>query len=94
MGKTYKFQKLKKNDFFKPKSTYRKNLKNPDSLDFLGFFTYTFLACQMHIFTDIKYVFLPRKWFRKHVCHMYGKYVFLPIPKPKNTYMYVCHTYF
>ena len=44
IGKTVKISKIKKiQDFFKPKSTYRKNLNIPNSLDFLGFFTYVFL---------------------------------------------------
>jgi len=37
---------------------YRKNLKNPDSLDFLGFLHTYFYVIPIRIFTDIKYVFL------------------------------------
>ena len=47
--KTSKNQKVL--GFFKPKSTYRKNLKNPNSLDFLGFY--------IRIFTYVIYVVLP-----------------------------------
>ena len=46
--------------FIKPRSTYRENLTIPDSLDFLGFLHTHFNVCNIHIFTDIKYVFLPR----------------------------------
>ena len=67
--------------FIKPRSTYRENLTIPDSLDFLGFLHTHFYVCDIHIFTDIKHVFLPRKRLRKHVCHMYG-----------NTYFYVFQT--
>ena len=39
---------------FKPKPMYRKHLKIPDSLDFLGFFTYTFLRLSCTYFDGYK----------------------------------------
>ena len=75
--------------FFKPKSTYRKILKNPDSLNFLGFYKRIFTLLYTY-FCDYKILIFTKEWLRKYVCHMYGKKVFLRIPKIKNT----CHTYF
>jgi len=59
IGKTEKFQKLRNVRIFSNLNhTYRKNLKNPDSLDFLGFLHTHFYVIPIRIFTDIKYVFL------------------------------------
>ena len=41
-------------NFFKSKSTQRKNLKIPESLDFLGFFTYAFLRLSNTYFYGYK----------------------------------------
>jgi len=67
IGKTYKFQKLRNMlGFIQIKIS--KNLKIPDSLNFFfGFLHTRFYVCHIRIFTNIKYVFLPRKWLRKYV---------------------------
>ena len=59
-----------------------------DSLKFSGFFLKVFLQKHFYIrhisiFTDIKYVFLPRKLLRRYERDTYGKYVLLRIPNLK-----------
>ena len=80
---------------------YRENLKNPDSLDFLGFLHTYFYVIPIRIFTDIKYVFFSIGKTYKFLIHWifqvfyiriftFVKYVFLP---KKWLRKYVCNTY-
>ena len=69
---------------------FKKPIKIPDSLDFLGFLHTHFYVCHIHIFTDIKYVFSLRKWLHEYLRHTYEKYAFLRIPNLKiRIYTYV-----